>query len=254
MSPFVAFSGLAKSGKDTAAEALCKGYNGVAVAFADPIKRFLMKAYAMDEARLWGDKKEEEFQLPFAPEHNELVDAFHSALVSELSEEEFFDEYGYTLGHWAKDYSEGDWVSGRKLMQTFGTECVRQMDPNLWWKTGLDIGRKLLTDNLSYAREKGVYPRIPGTAQSPTNLVCFTDARFRNELLAVKEAGGLAFKVTRPWNAQAKMTKEQKAHASETEQTSIPDWWYDGLIVNDDTVGTLQDRTIIALQRCRWSK
>jgi hypothetical protein len=65
----------------------------------------------------------------------------------------------------------------------------------------------------------------------------FTDGRFRNEVLGVKRAGGVVLRIDRPI-VQDGFSDAAKLHASETEQSTIPAWWFDDVVKND---GSLED-------------
>ena len=64
-----------------------------------------------------------------------------------------------------------------------------------------------------------------------TNVTVFTDCRFRNEVLAIKRAGGKVYRIKRPNPSKTAKSK----HASEAEQSSIPDFWCDGVLHNNDS-------------------
>lgn len=232
MTPIVVFTGKARSGKDTAAAMLCEEYGGVALAFADPIKRFLQAAYGLTEAQLWGDEKEKEFTIPVAQTHN-LVNTLERvvglALMNDLA------AFNNRFAFWQRDYLPvgNSKTTPRRLMQTFGTEVVRAVRPDLWLEVGLRDAQRLLRGGMDYSRLIGVFP-----SNVSRQLVCITDGRFRNELLGVKQMGGLCVRIDRP--VESGLSAEAKGHASEVEQASIPDWWYDARVRNDEGLDKMQ--------------
>lgn len=193
--------GVAGAGKDTAGAVLAKDLGGVTLAFAAPIKAFCKKAFGLTDRHVNGDLKEKPVKLK---------DLSIQHLV-QLT----YDECG---GLSPKlDAALVRWVSGlfkatvtpRYLMQTFGTEVVREtLGKDHWGNLGLQKAFALL--------------------EGGTDAVVFTDVRFRNETLAIKRAGGKVFRIRR----DVKKGVHSK-HASESEQNSIPDWWCDGVIHND---------------------
>lgn len=103
-----------------------------------------------------------------------------------------------------------EWIgkSPRQLLQTLGTEWGRQMvRDDLWVQIGLrkaaDIGAAVITD-----------------------------CRFENEAVAIKQAGGVVWRVERRF---ACLAADTARHASEA---GIPEYLVDAAIDNN---GTLQD-------------
>lgn len=245
MTPIVLFSGLAKSGKDTAASFLCDRYQGAAVAFADPIKRFLLIC-GLAEDQLWGDEKEAEFEWEGASENST---AFAEALEEALNGWKSFDEIDEHIDFKAWLELIPKRTTGRHLMQTFGTECVRSWNPNFWCDYGHHVADVLLTSGYGayYERTKGVLgPSVEpyNLTNSPVNLVCFTDGRFRNEILRTSQRGGLCVQIERP-DAQAGLSAEAKRHVSETGMASIPPWFFGARIKNDSTLERLRDNLVL---------
>ena len=98
--------------------------------------------------------------------------------------------------------------AGRKLLQTVGTDVIRQKDPDFW----VDFVVKLLT----LIGEKWDYVLIP-------------DTRFPNEIDRPREAGLNVqhWRVVREGFDNG-LTAEQKAHPSETALDGVvPDVWID---------------------------
>lgn len=244
MTPIVLFSGQARSGKDTAAKVLCARYNGAAVAFADPIKRFMKLGFGLTDAQLWGDEKEMEFH------HNKvdevaLDEAFRQAVAPlDLDEEAEYDDDDFFY-EWLTDLPSK--VTPRLMMQTFGTECVREkLGPDFWADIGQMVATELLAGGKRYTPQGGVFDGARSEKAVNTDFVVFTDGRFRNELMLVKQLGGLCVRVVRP-DAQLGLTALARAHASETEMNSIPDWWFDSVLKNTSTLSAFEDNVVSVL-------
>lgn len=247
MTPIVLFSGLAKSGKDTAAAFLCERYQGAAVAFADPIKRFLLLC-GLTEAQLWGDEKEVEFEWEGAGENSI---AFAEALAEALNGWKSSDELDENLNFQAWLELIPKRTTGRHMMQTFGTECVRSLNPDFWCDYGHYVADTLLASRFPgtyYERTRGVVVagdsvKPANGANSPVNLVCLTDGRFRNEILKTARRGGFCIQIERP-DAQAGLSAQAKQHVSETGMASIPTWWFGARISNSSTLQHLKDNLV----------
>jgi hypothetical protein len=230
VTPITLLSGRARSGKDTAAQVLCERYGGVAIAFADPIKRFMELGFGLTVEQLWGYEKEMEFHRD-APDPSELFDALMDA-IAPLD----LDEYLGDDGGLERDFFD-EWLKGlpakttpRHMMQTFGTEVIRkEFGPDFWLDLGLMITDALLIGRKGYTPEGGIFD-----SEKSVNHVVITDGRFRNEVLAVKQMAGRAVRIVRP--DEKSLSDLAKAHSSETEMLSMPDEWFDAVIVNSSAL------------------
>jgi hypothetical protein len=102
----------------------------------------------------------------------------------------------------------------------------------MWVDLALGTARELLAGGQDYDRTVGLCG--PDVMAKPCNLVVITDGRFRNELLAVRAAGGATVKIEAQGSG---LTGTAAAHASETEQNSIPESWFDVVLENDKSLG-----------------
>lgn len=233
--PIVMLIGAARSGKDTAGAVLARELGGVCIALADPIKRFLAdpEGLGLSTEQLWGSKKEEMF-LRRAPTVGTLL-----ALVEThfgVDDPDVVGEIEEAIETWTKGLPNP--TTPRHVMQTFGTDCIREsIDPDFWVNQGLEIAENLLLGYGWYEREKGIVDEPEGSARPPYNAVVITDGRFRNEALPVKQVGGYLARIVRPGLT---LTGAAAAHASETEQKSIPNFWCDAVLPNDSTLEAFQ--------------
>lgn len=108
-------------------------------------------------------------------------------------------------------------ISPRQALQTLGTEWGRALWPDVW------IARAL--------RDARQYPAV-----------VISDCRFRNELAAIREAGGVLVRLTRG----SGLVGDAGAHASEAEQASIPDDYFDAVI--DNRAMTLEELEAAAVE------
>lgn len=247
MTPIVMMAGKAHSGKDTAAEVICQELKGQAIALADPMKRFCMNAFGMDEAQLWGgDLKQTEFRLKLPGDGgSKLTECFFEAFEEGYLDNDSDLNFTDALVEWARTLPAK--TTPRHVLQTLGTECVRKIDADLWINYGLFVANELLLGGTRYSRTKGLYD---DENVSGPGVVVITDGRFRNELLGVKNVGGLCVRIRRSEmvsvkredSIKFKITEAPvwKTHQSETEQQSIPDFWFDRVIENLGTLSEFQ--------------
>jgi hypothetical protein len=244
--PIVVLCGKAR-GKDAAAKVICDELGGQALALADPMKRFLASGWGLTEAQLWGNQKEAEFVRRKAPPQGELVRCFVKSFSEGYIENNLDDDEMAALteamGTWARGLPEK--TTPRHMLQTFGTECVRFLAPDLWIEFGLFAAQELLIGGVKYNRAEGL---VYDEAARPANVVAITDGRFRNELIEAKQLGALCVQIKRAVGYMIQNSPESEtpvsigavvlaagaqAHASELEQDSIPDFWFDHVVVND---------------------
>lgn len=203
-------SGQARSGKDMIAERLVSAHGFVRVGWADPMKRFVQEIFAFSDEQVWeGSKKEE-------PDPRYPRRVRREGTDPELAVE--VPEY----------------LTPRYALQTIGTEWGRDCYPAVWIEYGLTMARRILSSACLYTAKQGIQPDVMPWP-SPLGVV-FSDCRFRNELEAIRAAGGLLVRVKRPGKDGAVGVA---GHASEREQQGIPDDFFDHVIENDGTIADL---------------
>lgn len=121
-----------------------------------------------------------------------------------------------------------DWVgkSPRQLLQTLGTEWGRQMVRDDLW---IQIGLRQAAKCQECLRGRGG--------------VAITDCRFENEATAIKEQGGVIWRVHR---RAACLAADTAKHSSEA---GIPEYLVDVVIDNNGTLQDLAGRVNAALDR-----
>ena len=140
-------------------------------------------------------------------------------------------------------------ITPRYVLQTLGTEWGRKQYAAIWVNQALFAATCVLVDGRGYNRGHGVLDRrVAVDERIPVggrDYVVITDVRFRNEVLAIKQAGGQVWQVFDP-NNSTEVTGGVAGHVSETEMTSIPRFYFDARISNDKTqgVGALEEALV----------
>lgn len=217
----IGFSGLAGSGKDSAADTLLKGPGGgwVRCALADPLKRMAQHIYDFSDEQLWGPSQERnrpDARYP-RPDHTWSSRGDQICACCGAARADGVDCH----------------LTPRYVLQRMGTEMGRRCWPDTWVTYALRVFRTLQRGDHLYDQKAGLTRALDG--QEPliaTNMVV-PDIRFWNEIEAVKAAGGFVVRVRRPgYDVPAWL------HASETEQMQVEDVVFDYLL---DNHGTLED-------------
>lgn len=248
--PLILITGQAGSGKDTIASFLVKNHKAVAIAQADPMKRFVKKTFAFSDEQLWGPSEmRNAVDTNIVEHHNEEValakiKLFAYEYVVEvlpgLSETERWQaaEKLQQWGTWIIRMAEAEGgISPRKVLQTLGTEWGRNFSRDMWVDYAKNVALKLLGGDYTYSPSLGLIP----TKGASFDWVVITDGRFRNEVVSVLALGGQTWRITAPGVDGSEAEKAGViGHASETEQRSIPDHFFTVRFVNDKARGLAQ--------------
>lgn len=212
--------GEAGAGKDTAADWIVKTHNGVKVALADSIKRYCQDAYNFSEDQLWGpssarNRPDERYPRKHTFRDNVCVCCGFKWSVSEAPPQCF--------------------LTPRYALQIAGTEFGRHCFPDTWVNVTLRTAAVLLdresASEVDYDRSKGLYAR-PRLDSDRERVVVISDVRFQNEVDAIRNAGGVVWKIALP---EASSSDGWKSHASEAEMRGILDSCFDEIVVNHKT-------------------
>jgi len=194
MKNLVGISGLAGSGKDTAGDYLVREFDFIKIAFADPLKRIVRDIFEFSEEQLWGSsEKRNEPDLRY-PRPN------------------------------------GTFLAPRMALQQLGTEFGRNCYPNVWIDYALRLAKTALESpsKFDYDKKLGLYPS--DRSSNPIRGIVISDLRFKNEIDALRQNGASLIRLKRN---QAGLKGDAGLHSSEAEQLSIPDSFFDFIVVND---------------------
>lgn len=236
--PIILLAGNAGVGKDTVAQMLCAGRNGVSIAQADPMKRFAKAQFGFSDVSLWGPSELRNEHFPISGRRPNGGFVLDDSAARQLAKETgiHHEELSKVLGRWidtvVSKYVVSDHgtllLQPRIVLQTLGTEVGRSINPDMWSNAAIINSKGVLAGNTDYFSSEGVF----AAAGTNRDFVVVTDGRFRNEILNIRQLGGVAIKVVDP--AAAKVTS---GHASETSLANIPDTWFDRVIVNNKDHG-----------------
>ena len=241
MKTLVLLVGKAGAGKDSVASALLRAGEhrecpGVAIALADPLKRFAKHALGFTDDQLWGPSEARNAVDPRSIA--QFSDTWKAAMAAGGYIERWVKNVApgaldgkYSLVTWADCYLwNQDRLSPRYVLQHLGTEWGRNLDKNLWVSYAAKTADKILGSGSGYA-ENG----DPGSiaAGRRASFVLITDGRFPNEVFSAKKQGGLVIQVT----GRTSLDSQVAQHASESEQDSIPKTWIDVTLENNQEAG-----------------
>lgn len=208
----IGISGLAGSGKDTVADFLVNDHGFTKVALADPLKRIARDVYDFTEEQLWGPSENRNAPDPRYPRE------------------------------------DGTCLSPREALQLLGTEWGRRCYADTWIKCGIRNAQTLLTHpSARYSRCDGIRGGMLTPAE-PRAGVAIPDIRFRNEMDAIRAAGGFLVRVVRPG---AGLGGAAGVHVSEREQLEISDDAFDCVLHNAHSLESLREAVGNCVARLR---
>ena len=190
----IGISGLAGAGKSTAAKVLVSEFGFVEVSLADPIKRICRDVFQFADEQLWGPS-----EMRNAPDPRYFV---------------------------ANVDGKPHFLTPRHALQTLGTEWGRDCYGNVWVDIAIRTAESLLEGTYAYdfdapdgydaAKEcPWIYHRTYGLHRARgfrMKGVVIPDVRFKNEVDAIRTAGGKIWYIDRPG---AGLAGAAGAHASE---------------------------------------
>lgn len=218
----IGIAGTAGSGKSTVADHLVAKHGFIAVNLADPIKRFCREVFDFSEEQLWGpSEKRNEPDKRYGKPVRILVDQ---------------DEYG----------TRTEYLTPRHALQQLGTEWGRACYPNIWVDYAIRVAKQLLKKDYvlnaavnAYHAKTGLRfshtPYGSGSVKLPKGVV-IPDVRFRNEVDAIRAAGGKVWRVSR---FGAGLQGAAAKHQSETELDTIPLELFTQQVSNNSTLEAL---------------
>lgn len=225
--PIVIVCGKSKSGKDALTSSLIRQFGGVSLALADPIKALMQQFFGLPDDVWWGSSEDRNVE-------------YKTKNINTVPDTLPYNGHRLNLKQWRKQFEET--FTPRKALQTFGTEVVRAVDPNLWINLGLKNAKTLLTGGYFYDKVYGV---VPADHSRPPGLVVISDGRFRNEIIEARSIGATAIKVSRP-GVQSNTNKAGvPGHSSEIEIENIPGHFFDVLVNNDQGLEELEKKAYV---------
>jgi hypothetical protein len=238
----------AGTGKDTVADLFVSEHHFAKVAFADPMKRFLMEVYGFTKEQLWGPSDLREVPDKRFPRRH-TFEGDKCACCGAF----YYEERGWS--------AEQCFLTPRYALQQLGTEWGRDCYDETWVSYGMSQANALLSDPRwsMYVPEEGVVQRVECQPQGEFHRddepegdiegVVFSDARFPNEIRYVKERGGKAVLVVRHVE---RLKQVRTSHPSENSLTLIDvdsDLW--DYVLFNDSLDRLQTKAASVLAGLR---
>jgi len=212
----IGISGLAGSGKDTAAEFLVEDHSFVRVGLADKLKRILKDVFDFTDEQLWGPSSERN-----KPDYRYKM--------SECP----------ACGGDPKKTGQCEvgcvYLTARFAAQKLGTEWARACYLNVWVEDVLRTAKMLLNGpEYRYEKESGIYPSFSSSGYTETRGIVIPDVRFKNEMSCIRAAGGHLIRLKRGSGLSTEaLDGTYSAHSSETEQLEVPDSYFSAVIDNN---------------------
>lgn len=268
-------------GKDTAGLVLAKALGGTCISFAAPMKEWCNQVLQLPQ--VWGGVKVKDAPLSkaararaersfgaWADTGGVIMVGGRSAVLTPMMDE--LDvacgrdrpyptvgagfEYNSTravceraiYSWWARLRGERS-LTTRLILQTFGTEFGRQyLGDGFWGEAGLERATRVL--KAPHARAIDLPNEAPAGVTVGVNAAIITDVRFRNECVLLKQAGARILRIVRPGLKKGK----KASHVSESEQSTIPDWWCNHVCVNDGSLEAFKGHIQVwAKSVCMWT-
>ena len=187
----IGLCGPAGSGKDTIADHLVSKYGFVKMANADLLKRVARDVFAFSDDQLWGpserrnapDKRYPREHGPFTKDRKCLCCGVQAEVDTTAAYELFVPKAAPHC-----------FLTPRFALQVFGTEAGRMCFESVWIGRLLGLAQELQAGGCHYSPQQGLFRGAPGMAETS---VVIPDVRFRNEVDAIRAAGGKVVRVVR---------------------------------------------------------
>ena len=217
--------GFSQTGKDSVAHILMEEQPFVRVAFADELKRFVMKLFEFTVDQMWGASKEM-LDERYPRNHTMVWNADTDALQCLCCK--------------TTDPKAQCYLTGRYALQIFGTEGGRHCYEDLWVNKTLGVASRLNAGGYTYSATQGLVLDVEAAPKS----VIVSDLRFVSEVEGLRKRGFEVYRIKR-----IGYEKPVHDHPSETEQLQIPDEETQGVILNYGTLEDLREQVIEVILR-----
>ena len=246
--------GPAGSGKDLVGDWFVdKGLTKVS--FADPMKRFVQRAFGLTTEQLWGPSEERNREMDVDPSwwfnaSGNMQGATNEILNEVLSESSRVDGY-LKLMDWFTGLrrTHPEKISTRVILQTLGTEWGREVDPLMWARYAHRVAKRLAAGFHTYTPAGGREEH--GLHVNPPKGVVIPDHRFNTEIQTTQENGGYVIRLRRL--ALEEKTVGREGHKSEHEQKHIGDEKFDLVLELPEGVDKVHERLEAVLKEEAWT-
>ncbi len=257
-------SGLAGSGKDTAADIFVAKHGFVKVALADPIKRIARDLWGFTELQLWGPSAERnapDLRYPTRHPHHTTRPVEYAGMTSYRCENCGAETGDMDLAPPLPEQCIS-YLTPRHALQIIGTEIGRQIYKNTWVDLLLRITEELLTPFPAERFERDIdnYPshftyhapigiNRSGRSAGQYHGAVVPDVRWPdgNEGQRIREEGGLLIRVKRP--GEEGLQGAAAKHESETAMAGVPDSHFDLVLNNISDIAFLEEQISAFLEQ-----
>lgn len=241
--------GPAGSGKDLVGDYFGrKGF--VKVAYADPMKRFVMSSFNLSLPQLWGPSEERNREIDIDEGWWFNAIGLIPDAADEILNKVMID--GVRVTGYLKLMEWFTWlrkthptkISARVILQTLGTEWGRTVDPLMWIRYGHQVAKQLQEPGWSYTQIGGPSFYGHNITEAKVKGVVIPDHRFINEVEFTQSSGGYVIRLQRL--AQEEKTVGIAGHKSEAEQKGMPDEAFDLILeVEDFPTQVVEGETVL---------
>lgn len=257
-------SGIAGSGKDTAADFLVKNFGFTKLSFADVLKRIVQEVFDFSEEQLWGPSNMRSMPDPrYTMKEGKGLNLSSRVVLQSIGTwgrslyQDIWVEYTLRVANQLLVNSELDYSSKKGLFPSGAKKVIAkaQLEIDSSWNPKqinlfqnndfvLEVGM-----NINVLEESGDYCLVEYKGKKfwvgrmwlnyiqPG--VVISDVRYRNEFDAIKNNEGTLIRIKRPG---AGLKGKSAVHSSEKEQLTIQDEEFDFIIDNSGTLSDLEKR------------
>lgn len=242
----IGLSGVAGSGKSYIANVIHNKYGFAVVSLADQIKRICKDVFDFTDDQLWGpsekrNEPDKRYSRLTEPDSKHYILEEQDNGTVHVDRDDGSQKLLLTFQEWEALKKQTEYLTPRYALQKLGTEWGRNCYEPIWIEYTMRVAKKLIEEPFKhmYSAQNGLESLISNAeieVLHPAKGVVIPDVRFKNEMEAVRQAGG---KVVRIYGRPTTLSNNSATHSSEKEQLEIPDLEFDYILQNSEDSTTL---------------